>query len=439
LQVPWKTFASGRASLHVSGLTLVLEPLGSANYDDEIERGLRDAIFAKKQELLANAEARLAGVRAKAGWGARLGSFLAGSFMARIVRNLSVSVENIHVVWLQAEHAQTSPLQSPASAETYRTPSPSAVGIYLRRLALAPTACASTTTPADDVSHSPTRGGRGSTGGGGGGGGDGGGGGSGVSSPKARAKSGVPAATPDTAAVKKDIELDSLLAYTKESTADWLIGLPSSDSKDGDEDRGKDWSEANHSDDGRRLRPVPPFQDLAAGMSGDATADVTAAATATRHAAAAVAASGPPMLAKSEGDSGTTSAGDFRGDTTPICIVRPLKARGTLLIRKPGVAAAAVLPAVEARGFDPTGGGDTSADRSGRANDSGGVVEPPPLVAVSLDVEEIALQVDVRQYAVMNAAVSALTMSHRRFKFRTMRPTTSVLDDPEAWWRYAIR
>lgn len=49
VQVPWKTFASGKASLHVSGLTLVLEPLGSANYDDEIERGLRDAIFAKKQ------------------------------------------------------------------------------------------------------------------------------------------------------------------------------------------------------------------------------------------------------------------------------------------------------------------------------------------------------------------------------------------------------
>lgn len=48
-QVPWKTFASGRASLHISGVTLVLEPLGSANYEDEIERALRHAIFAKKQ------------------------------------------------------------------------------------------------------------------------------------------------------------------------------------------------------------------------------------------------------------------------------------------------------------------------------------------------------------------------------------------------------
>lgn len=48
-QVPWKTFASGRASLQISGVTLVLEPLGSANYDDEVERALRDAVFAKKQ------------------------------------------------------------------------------------------------------------------------------------------------------------------------------------------------------------------------------------------------------------------------------------------------------------------------------------------------------------------------------------------------------
>lgn len=48
-QVPWRTFSSRRASLHISGVTLVLEPLASANYNDEIERALRDAIFAKKQ------------------------------------------------------------------------------------------------------------------------------------------------------------------------------------------------------------------------------------------------------------------------------------------------------------------------------------------------------------------------------------------------------
>lgn len=44
------------------------------------------------QELLANAEARLSGVRAKSGWGARFGSFLATSFVTRIVRKLSVTV-----------------------------------------------------------------------------------------------------------------------------------------------------------------------------------------------------------------------------------------------------------------------------------------------------------------------------------------------------------
>lgn len=44
------------------------------------------------QALLAKAEARLAGVRAKPGWGVRLISGLAESFVGRIVRNLSVSV-----------------------------------------------------------------------------------------------------------------------------------------------------------------------------------------------------------------------------------------------------------------------------------------------------------------------------------------------------------
>ncbi|CAM9113551.1 unnamed protein product, partial [Scytosiphon promiscuus] len=424
IQVPWKTFASGRASLHVSGLTLVLEPLGSANYDDEIERGLRDAIFAKKQELLANAEARLAGVQAKSGWGARLGSFLAGSFMARIVRNLSVSVENIHVVWLQAEHAQTSPLQSPGSAEKCLTPSPSAVGIYLRRLAVSPTSFPSAATPVDNISHSPARGGRGVSGGGGGG--------SGASSPKTKPKSGV-SAIPDTA-VKKAIELDSLLAYTKESTADWLVDVPPLDSDD--HDGGGAGSEGSHSDDGRRLRPTPPFQDLAAGIPGAATVGVTATATVPGRAFAASCTSSP---AKGEGKSRKTLAsGGCRGDTAPVCIVRPLRAQGTLLIRKPGAATAAVVPSVDG-GSNPAGGGGSRADGSAEGTGTRGTVERPPLLAVSLDVEEIALQVDVRQYAVLNAAVSALTMSHRRFKFRTMRPTTSVLDNPEAWWRYAIR
>ncbi|CAM9723694.1 unnamed protein product, partial [Choristocarpus tenellus] len=49
LQVPWKTFASGRASLSVAGVTLVLEPLGNAIYDERIEEAIRAAVFAQKQ------------------------------------------------------------------------------------------------------------------------------------------------------------------------------------------------------------------------------------------------------------------------------------------------------------------------------------------------------------------------------------------------------
>lgn len=49
VQVPWRTFANGRASVHVSGVTIVLEPLGSAKYDETVEQALRDAIFEKKQ------------------------------------------------------------------------------------------------------------------------------------------------------------------------------------------------------------------------------------------------------------------------------------------------------------------------------------------------------------------------------------------------------
>lgn len=49
VQVPWKTFATRPSSVHISGVTIVLEPLGSANYDDAVEQALRDAVFAKKQ------------------------------------------------------------------------------------------------------------------------------------------------------------------------------------------------------------------------------------------------------------------------------------------------------------------------------------------------------------------------------------------------------
>lgn len=313
------------------------------------------------------------------------------------------------MVWLQAEHAQTSPIQSPTSPSPMcPTPSPSAVGVYLGRLSVAATTAS--TTSANDPAVSPTRGGRA--------GGEGASGtGGGASSPRARPKSGVPA-IPDTAAgVKKDIELDGLVAYTKESTADWLEDV-SSAFEDDDGDVG------SRDGDGKHLRPVPPFQFSAP----DASPATDAAATPP-----AAGFSSPTKL--NSGEEADRSA-KCRSDTSPVFIVRPLRVRGALLIRERGAATVSVASTVAAGGLDPAVGEDATA---GGGSTTGGVVEPPPLVEVSLDVEAIALQLDVRQYAVLNAAVSALTMSHRRFKFRTVRPTTSVLDDPEAWWRYAIR
>lgn len=52
-QIPWKTFATGPSSAHILGVTLVLEPMESANYDEAVEQALRDAVFAKKQVLRA--------------------------------------------------------------------------------------------------------------------------------------------------------------------------------------------------------------------------------------------------------------------------------------------------------------------------------------------------------------------------------------------------
>lgn len=318
----------------------------------------------------------------------------------------------MHVVWLQAEHAQTSPIQSPTSASPLSpTPSPSAVGIYLGRLSVAATT-ASTTTNATDPTVSPTRGG-----GGGRAGCDGANGsssGSGASSPKARPKSGVPA-VPDVA-VKKDIQLDALVAYTKESTADWLEDMP----PDFDDE---DIRAGSYNGDGKRLRPVPPFRFSAP----DASPATGAAATTPATAAG---------ISKCNGDGNADRSAKYGGAISPVFIVRPLRMRGALLIRERAAATVQVAPATAAGGLDASVGGDAAARGDSTA---GGAVEPPPLVEVSLDVEAIALQLDVRQYAVLNAAVSALTMSHRRFKFRTVRPTTSVLDDPEAWWRYAIR
>ncbi|CAN0194632.1 unnamed protein product, partial [Ectocarpus sp. 4 AP-2014] len=71
-------------------------------------------------------------------------------------------------------------------------------------------------------------------------------------SPRARPRrGGVPAAL-ETAGVSKDIELDNLVAYTKESTADWLEDIQS----DYDDDDGRG-SEQSSTSGVTGLRPVP--------------------------------------------------------------------------------------------------------------------------------------------------------------------------------------
>ena len=321
------------------------------------------------------------------------------------------------MVWLQAEHAQTSPVQSSTSASPLcPTPSPSAVGIYLGRLAVAATT-ASTTTNANDSAVSPTRGGGGGRAGVDAASASGSSSSSGASSPKVRPKSGVPAVPDAVAGVKKDIALDGLVAYTKESTADWLEDVSS-------DFEGEDGGAGSYHDDGKRLCPLPPFKVSALDVSPATDPDAFAPGA------------GLSPTTKSHGEEKRDDSAKCRGNNSPVFIVRPLRVRGALLIRERGAATVPVAPTAAAGGMNPAVGED-AATRGG--NTTGGVVEPPPLVEVSLDVEAIALQLDVRQYAVLNAAVSALTMSHRRFKFRTVRPTTSVLDDPEAWWRYAIR
>ncbi|CAM9930289.1 unnamed protein product, partial [Sphacelaria rigidula] len=83
---------------------------------------------------------------------------------------------------------------------------------------------------------------------------------------------------------------------------------------------------------------------------------------------------------------------------------------------------------------------EQSNDRAdGRNGGDLGRTASPSMAAVSLDIEAVAVQVDVRQYDILNRAVSAVAMSKRRFHFRRERPTTPVLEDPAAWWRYAVQ
>lgn len=337
----------------------------------------------------------------------------------------------MHVVWLQAEHAPTSPVQSPTSSDRCpSSPSPSAVGFHLERISVSPTPAP--TAPTSGLVASPPR--------------RGGGGGSGGSSPKSskplspqasRVRSLSPtrtaprvgaASAPDKPGVSKDIELEGLSAYTKESTADWVV-TPAE--MDGDDDGGRNV-------DQKLLRPVPPTG------AREASAAV-AASDASRHASA-----GSHAATADGGGHGVDQPPEAGCGTASVFIMRPLRARGTLVIYE-GVTGAQAAQASaaesdrsgtgpwEGAGGDPPAGGDGLAGGGGSVGfpDERGN-EPPALAAVSLDVDALALQVNIRQYAVLNEAVSALAMSQRRFRFRSVRPTTAVLEDPEAWWRYAI-
>lgn len=331
------------------------------------------------------------------------------------------------MVWLQAENAPTSRAHSPASVNTCPIPSPSAVGVYLERLSIEPVPV-STAAASSSPALSPTRGG----GGGGGSGGSspkGSGGRSpraanwGNSSPKARASRGATLNSSERPGVRKNIELDGLSAYTKESTADWVAKPSDIADEDG----------AGHSENHRRVRPVAPGRVAAPADPGADASATSAADIPTAPAAASPGRDGRRASPRPEG----------KCHTAPVFILRPLRVRGSLVIHE-GVTT--VQASTVESGRPSTAGGAVADGGEGVAGGGGigvgaggGINDPPPLAAVSLDVDVVALQVDTRQYVVLNETASALLMSERRFRFRSVRPTTSVLDDPEAWWRYAIR
>lgn len=336
------------------------------------------------------------------------------------------------MVWLQTEDAVTSPVYSPGSAAC-PTPSQSqsAVGVYLERLSVAPTPA--TTAPVGGVpARSPTR--RGVDG-------------SGSFSPRARGSVSTPV---ERQQVSKDIDLGGLVAYTKESTADWMVTSPGDGDSGGDSGSGSD-SDSHDAGGGgggvrarARLRPTLPIEKgaaTAAASATDAAADAEMDAAAT---AGSVDTSAEPI--SGGGDVGQIGDGEWRENLSvgagfaatcePVFILRPLQVTGTLVIQEGGTVQAAHVSTAEAGGRSGMGGPD-AADGSGVSDAESN--EPPPLASVFLSVEAVVLQLDTRQYAVLNSAVSALTMSQRRFRFRSMRPTTPVLEDTWAWWRYAIR
>ena len=313
------------------------------------------------------------------------------------------------MVWLHADHSSTTPAHSPTSAKSCTAPSPSAVGVYLERLTVSPSL--SPPALASDTAVSPTVGGSGGSSPRDGSRESSAGAGEGTSSPKARAQKGGRRSPSEKPAVTKDVELDGLSAYTKESTADWVMMSPGGKGEEGEDPCAR-----------RRIRLRPPGQ---CGL---------------RYARMARYTTNP--LGRRE--KGYLRPPDCGYNTAAIFILRPLKVRGNLTIHE-GVAAQTVQVSMADSGRPATAGSSEGPDvgkpsaRVDDADSSGQAKEPPPLAAVFLDVEALTLQVNVSQYAVLNEAISALLMSQRRFRFRTMRPTTSVLEDPGAWWRYAIR
>lgn len=260
----------------------------------------------------------------------------------------------------------------------------------------------------------------------------------------------------DRPGVKKDIKLDGFSAYTKESTADWAV-RPSEDYLDELDDFDDGDTGSSHSQNGgrRTLRPVPPITALTdAAASNPATRSATPESTSIDT---AVDTKDGTATTSHDGASGTPDGYEHRNapkstsgcNTAPIFILRPLKARGSLVIHessssgasdpvRPSAALGSVAEEAGAAAAAAAGAGGEGGLDVGDSRDNNDV-EPPPLAAVSLEVGPVLLQVDTRQYAVLNEGVSALAMSQRRFRFRTVRPTTAVLDDPAAWWRYAIR
>lgn len=344
--------------------------------------------------------------------------------------HLVAQVENVHVVWVQTEGERASSPLDGHPGHTERPPCRSAVGLYLERLSVEPaTTTVSNSIPASASCSSPTQSradagndGNGATGTNGGDAQRSTRRSSSVSSganrsPKMGSGRGGSAVSTERSGVKKDIELVGLSAYTKEDTADWRESI----------------SDETLANDHAVLKPVPPCRGASPMHSGvNAVAD--ASAPETQHA-----------TARSQNLSERGSS--VPCSTDPVYILRPVSARGTLVIHE-GATGQAVPPSSTDSGRPPAGRVGANNPGCVRRGIPGGHegeaiygarVEPPPLTAVTLEVDDISMEINVRQYAVLNEAVSTLAMSQRRFRFRRERPTTAVLDDPEAWWRYAIK